>query len=103
MLARTLSQPVLTPAIVFLESWRELGARVWHYLDDPHKIGNLYVSVTTIIEGVLIFALAILLSRTLSALLEKRIAKRAYLDPGLRYTLGRLTQYLIVAIGLLLA
>ena len=40
-----------------------------------------------------------LLSRTLSALLQRRIAKHAYLDPGLQYTLGRLTQYLVIALG----
>src|SRR5947209_3335475 len=55
----------------------------------------------TLLVGALIFAAALLLSRTLSALLQRRIAKRAYLDPGLRYTLGRLTQYLIIAIGVL--
>ena len=51
----------------------------------------------------MILALAILASRTLSSLLQRRIAKRAYLDPGLRYTMGRLTQYLIIAVGVLLS
>src|SRR5262249_16086280 len=31
------------------------------------------------------------------------IEKRAYLDPGLRYTLARLTQYSIIALGVLLS
>jgi potassium-dependent mechanosensitive channel len=39
----------------------------------------------------------------LSKLLQRRIAKKAYLDPGLHYTIGRLTQYLIITLGLLLA
>ena len=86
-----------------LGSWKEVLVRIWHFLDDPRKIGNLQLSVTTLIEGLVIFAIAWLLSRTLSALLERRIAKRAYLDPGLRYTLGRLTQYLIITLGSLLA
>ena len=86
-----------------LANWKDILVRVWHLLDDPRKIGNLQLSVTTLIEGVVIFAIAWLLSRTLSALLERRIAKRAYLDPGLRYTLARLTQYLIVTLGSLLA
>ena len=86
-----------------LGSWKDVLARIWHFLDDPRKIGNLQLSVTTLIEGLVIFAIAWLLSRTLSALLERRIAKRAYLDPGLRYTLGRLTQYLIITLGSLLA
>src|SRR2546423_10573546 len=91
------------PALVLLENWRDSLNRIWHYLDDKHTIGNLSVSVTAIAFGILIFAVALLMSRTLSALLQRRIAKRAYLDPGLQYTLGRLTQYVIVALGTLLA
>src|ERR1700730_8989870 len=91
------------PALVDLQGWQSLLVRIWHFLDDPHLIGNIVVSVTTLVQGALIFGLALLLSRTLSALLQRRIAKRAYLDPGLQYTLGRITQYLIVTIGLLLA
>jgi small-conductance mechanosensitive channel len=89
--------------LILIESWKDVVSRIWHYLDDPHKIGNLSVSVTTLIEGLLIFGLALLLSRTVSALLQRRIARRTYLDPGLQYTLGRLTQYLIISLGVLLA
>ena len=88
---------------VFAESWRELGRLVWHYLDDPFHVGSLDVSITRLVEGVLIFALALLASRTLRTLLQRRIARRAYLDPGLQYTMGRLTQYLVVAAGVLLS
>ena len=93
----------IKPAFALLEAWRDFLGRLWHYLDDPHKIGNLQVSVTTLVFGILIFAIALLLSRSLSAFLQRRIAKRAYLDPGLSYTLGRLTQYLIITVGILLA
>jgi small-conductance mechanosensitive channel len=93
----------IAPAAIFLESWRELFGRIWHYLNDPHYIGNIPVSVIAILEGALIFVLALLASRTLSALLQRHIAKRAYLDPGLRYTMGRLTQYLIIAVGAMLS
>ncbi len=92
-----------TPALALLENWREFLNRLWHYLNDKHTIGNISVSVTALVFGILIFAVALLMSRTLSALLQRRIAKRAYLDPGLQYTLGRLTQYVIVALGGLLA
>jgi len=94
---------VVAPAAMLLESWRDLVGRIWHYLNDKYYIGNIQFSVTAIVEGALILAIALLASRTLSALLQRRIAKKAYLDPGLRYTMGRLTQYLIVAIGALLA
>jgi small-conductance mechanosensitive channel len=97
-------QPVtLAPTAILIESWRELASRIWHYLNDPHYIGNIPFSATALVEGALIFALAVLASRTLSSLLQRRIAKRAYLDPGLRYTMGRLTQYVIIAVGLLLS
>ncbi|HMH41961.1 MAG TPA: mechanosensitive ion channel domain-containing protein [Pyrinomonadaceae bacterium] len=93
----------LAPALVLLENWRDFLDRIWHYLNDKHTIGNISVSVTALVFGILIFAVALLMSRMLSALLQRRIAKRAYLDPGLQYTLGRLTQYVIVALGSLLA
>ena len=80
-----------------------LLTRIWRSLNQPYQIGSIEVSVTKLVQGVLILAIALLLSRTLSRLLQRRIAKRAYLDPGLRYTLGRLTQYLIIMLGLLFA
>jgi potassium-dependent mechanosensitive channel len=78
-------------------------ARVWHYLNQPYEIGSLRISVTRLIEGVFILIFVLLLSRTLSRLLQRSIEKKAYLDPGLRYTLGRLTQYLIISLGILLS
>jgi len=88
---------------VFATGWQELGRLVWHYLDDPFHVGSLDVSITRLVEGVLIFVLALLASRTLRSLLQRRIAQRAYLDPGLQYTMGRLAQYLVVAGGVLLS
>jgi small-conductance mechanosensitive channel len=85
-----------------LDGFSALG-RVWRYINQPYQIGSVEVSVTRLIEGILIVTLVLLFSRTLSRLLEKRIAKKAYLDPGLRYTLGRLTQYLVITLGILLA
>ena len=93
----------LKPFFALLEGWKDFLARIWQYLNDVHKIGNLQLSVTTVIEGLIIFLIALFLSRTLSGFLQRRIAKRAYLDPGLSYTLARLTQYLIVTLGILLA
>jgi potassium-dependent mechanosensitive channel len=88
---------------VFAQGWRELGRLVWHYLDDPFHVGSLDVSITRLIEGILILALSLLASRTLRTLLQRRIAQRAYLDPGLQYTMGRLAQYLVLAAGVLLS
>jgi len=92
----------ISPALALIDSWKSILVRIWHLLDDPHKIGNLQISITTVVEGLLIFAVAWFLSRTVSGFLQRRIAKRAYLDPGLQYTLGRLTQYLIITLGFLI-
>jgi small-conductance mechanosensitive channel len=72
---------------------------LWQYLNQPYQIGSLVIRITSLIEGVIIIAGVILLSRMLSRLLQKRIEKKAYLDPGLRYTLGRMMQYIIVTLG----
>jgi len=101
--AKVVALAGLRPVFALLEGWKDFLARLWQYVNDVHKIGNLQLSVTTVVEGILIFIVALVLSRTLSAFLQRRIAKRAYLDPGLSYTLGRLTQYLILTAGLLLA
>jgi len=89
--------------LLFLQNPEGIASRVWYYLNHKVTVGSIEVSVNSLVEAVLIFALALILSRTLSRLLERRIAKRAYLDPGLRYTLGRLTQYVVVGLGTLLA
>ena len=96
-------QPAMIAAISLLQSWQGVVRTVWYYLNHPITIGNLEVSVTRLVEGAIILALALLLSRTLSKLLERRISKKAYLDPGLSYTIAKLTQYLIITIGMLLA
>jgi small-conductance mechanosensitive channel len=89
--------------ILALQDSLGVAARIWRYLNQPYQIGSVEVSVTKLVQGVLILAIALFLSRTLSRLLQRRIAKQAYLDPGLRYTLGRLTQYLIIMLGVLFA
>ena len=89
-----------------LLTWLEgldLLNRIWNYLSHEFKFGSITVSVNSLVGATLIIAVAMLLSRTLSRLLQRRISQKAYLDPGLRYTLGRLTQYLIITIGILLA
>src|SRR5215471_3333832 len=92
-------------ALALLEGWKEILDQIWYYLTKQHDFANGKITFTvgTIVAGAAIFVAALLLSRVLSSLLQKRIAKRAYLDPGIQYTLGRLTQYLFITIGLLLA
>jgi small-conductance mechanosensitive channel len=56
-----------------------------------------------VILGTLVLLLTILISRWSSALLDRRLANRRHIDPGLRYTICRLAKYVIVTIGLLVA
>src|SRR4051812_41642616 len=102
-LAATVKSFAPAPGSFVLQNWEGFLIRVWHYLNDPFHIGSIELSVTRLIEGVLIFAIALLLSRTLTRLMERRIAKKAYVDAGLRYTMGRLFQYLVITLGTLLA
>src|ERR1051325_6216454 len=104
ILALLMTRPFfLAPGVMLQESWQNILGRVWYYLSHEYSFGKIKASVLTIVVGALIFAFALLLSRTLSKVLQHRIAKKAHLDPGLHYTIGRLTQYLIITIGLLVA
>jgi potassium efflux system protein len=79
--------------------------RFWNnYLNQKLEIGDtLKISVASLILGVLILCAAWLVSRTLRKLLESRLAARTHLDPGLQFTLLRLTHYVIITVGIILA
>lgn len=86
--------------------WERLGdtlKHVWDYLDHKFPVGNLTVSISGFVIGIFVFVLALLASRAIGKLIERRIAKRQYIDPGIRYTVARLTHYLILCLGLLYA
>ena len=78
-------------------------ARIWAYLTRPFMFGRITVSVSSVIVGVTVIVLTIFIARWTSALLERRIANRRHIDPGLRYTICRLAKYLVITIGSLIA
>ena len=80
-------------------------ARVWNeYVNRPFKIGDtLRVSFATLGFALLILLGALVVSRWLRRFLESRFATHKRLDPGLQYTILRLTHYLIVALALVFA
>ena len=80
-----------------------LIARVWTYLTQSFTFGRITVSISSVIVGVVVFTVTILLARYSSGFIERRIARRNHIDPGLRYTISRLIRYVVVAIGTLLA
>ena len=86
--------------------WERLSdtvKHIWDYLDHKFPVGNFTVSISGFVIGIFVFVLALVASRAISKLIERRIAKRQYIDPGIRYTVARLTHYLILCLGLLYA
>jgi small-conductance mechanosensitive channel len=92
----------LVAALVWQESLGVL-ARIWAYLTQSFTFGRITVSISSVIVGVLVFAVTILLARYSSAFIEGRIARRHHIDPGLRYTICRLIRYVVITIGTLVA
>ena len=82
---------------------RAIIARVWDYLTRQFTFGRITVSVSSVILGVLVMLLTIVVSRWASSLLDRRLANRRHIDPGLRYTICRLAKYVVVTVGLLVA
>jgi small-conductance mechanosensitive channel len=78
-------------------------ARIWAYLTRQFTFGRITVSVSSVIIGVLVVLLTIVISRWSSMLIERRLANRRHIDPGLRYTICRLVKYVIVTVGLVVA
>ncbi|HEY8204491.1 MAG TPA: mechanosensitive ion channel domain-containing protein [Pyrinomonadaceae bacterium] len=103
MTAQVFSGLLSIRVVLALQDGLSVVVRVWRYLNQPYQIGSIEVSVTRLIEGVIILVVVLLFSRTVSRLLQKSISRKAYLDPGLRYTLGRLAQYIVITLGVLLA
>jgi small-conductance mechanosensitive channel len=93
-------EPAQTPPEK-LDWWQ----RIWNdYINRPLTIGEtLKVSLASVGLGTLVFLLALIVSRSLRGFLERRMAARKHLDPGLQYTILRLTHYFIVAVGVLYA
>ena len=88
--------------LVWLAGWETIK-RGWSYLNYKFSFGNIQVSLTSLIIGGFILFFALFLSRTFSALLDRRLEKRRHIDPGLRYTIARLARYLLITLGVLAA
>lgn len=78
-------------------------ARGWSYLNHKFTFGNISVSLTSLVIGLVVFVLTLVISRAVSSILDRRIAKRTHIDPGLRYTIARLARYVLITVGVLVA
>lgn len=86
-----------------MEQDLDIIARVWSYLTRQFTFGQITVSVSSVIVGLLVITLTVLVSRSASTLFDRRLAKQTHIDPGLRYTIARLVKYVLMVAGLLLA
>jgi small-conductance mechanosensitive channel len=89
--------------VLLLQDSAGIIARIWEYLTRQFTFGRITFSVSSVISGFAVILVTIVLSRWTSTLLERRIANRRHIDPGLRYTICRLGKYIVVAIGTLVA
>ena len=78
-------------------------ARVWAYLTRQFTFGRITVSVSSVIIGAVVVLLTIFIARWSSVLIERRLANRRHIDPGLRYTICRLVKYVVMTVGILVA
>jgi len=92
-----------SPAPSTWQRLRDVVTRIWDYAAYELPIGNFKVSLTGLATGVIVLVVALYASRSVSRVIERRIAKRQYIDPGIRYTVARLVQYLIITVGVLYA
>ena len=90
-------------AAAFFEDWQGVLARIWDYLNRQLTFGRVSISAAGLISATLAIIVTVVVSRYASTFVESRLKKRTHIDPGLRYTICRLTRYIVVTIGLFIA
>ncbi|HYG82607.1 MAG TPA: mechanosensitive ion channel domain-containing protein [Pyrinomonadaceae bacterium] len=75
--------------------------RVWRYINHKFTIGNFEISLASVVIGIAVFIVAVIVSRSIRSFMERRMAARANLDPGIQYTVLRLVHYLVITLGVL--
>ncbi len=90
-----------------LSLWQEGFTQVWEgikgYVNYKFEFGKIVVSLSTLVQGLAVLGIALLISRWLRKLFERRMANKSRIDPGIRYTVMRLIHYIIITIGVLFA
>jgi potassium-dependent mechanosensitive channel len=90
--------PVPTPL-----ARRNVFGRIWDYINYEFSVGDFRISLANLALGISVLAVAIIISRSVRSLMERRMAARANLDPGIQYTVLRLIHYLVITLGILFA
>ena len=88
---------------LFQQESEGVFARIWGYLTQSFTFGRITVSISSVLVGVIVFTSTVVVARYSGALIERRIARRGHIDPGLRYTMSRLIKYVLISVGTLVA
>jgi len=89
-------------AAALWRGWTEIFADVWEFVNKRFTLGRITVSISGFVIGVLVFVVTLAIARYSSSFVEKRLKLQSHIDAGLRYTICRLTRYIVITIGVLL-
>lgn len=85
-------------------SWEEIFEYIRQLLNfQLFTVSDVSVTVASILIFLLLITLFIVLGITVRRALNRRILKRFKIDPGTSYTLSRITQYIIITVGVLIS
>src|SRR5436853_7371189 len=96
-------QTLLSLALWQAQDGQGVLNRIWYYINHKFAIGNFEISLLGLVEGIVVFVVAIIISRAVRSFMERRMAARVNLDPGIQYTVLRLIHYLVITLGVLFA
>ncbi|HEX8177468.1 MAG TPA: mechanosensitive ion channel domain-containing protein [Pyrinomonadaceae bacterium] len=88
---------------LWLQNFTDIWERVKGYVNYKFIFGKIEFTLSTLVQGIVVFLIAIFISRWLRSLFERRMADKKRVDPGIRYTVMRLIHYFIITVGLLFA
>ena len=88
---------------MFWQDGSAVVSRIWSYLTQQFTFGRITVSASSIVIGAVVLALTIVIARTGSRFIDRQIAAKRHIDPGLRYTIVRLVRYALMTVGIMVA
>ena len=101
MMTRAFGQTLLSLSL--WQGGESVVTRIWSYINHKFTIGNFEVSLASLVIGIVVLVVAIIISRAVRSFMERRMAARVRLDPGIQYTVLRLIHYLVITLGILFA
>lgn len=88
---------------LWLQDGQQYLKQIWSYINHKFTVGNFEISLTSLVIGIGALLIAMIISRSVRAFLQRRMEGRKRIDAGLQYTLLRLLHYFIVSVGVLVA